>query len=127
MKCSNQPPSERLLSGRNCVLVPGPVPGSFRLLGKIEPSEGEGRMFGIGTSWDRLIDALMALGGASPKKRAISSAVRQCVEKLNELDERYDGFIETGERKALCAEIDEIVYAAGLRNCDGMADKWREW
>ena len=46
---------------------------------------------------------------------------------LNALDEKYDGFIETGEREDLCREINEIVHAAGLRGCDGMADEWREW
>ena len=53
--------------------------------------------------------------------------VRHCIETLIALDEQYDGFIETGEREELCREIDEIVYTCGLRNCDGMADRWRDW
>ncbi len=72
------------------------------------------------------IEALIELG-AKPKKRAVGVVVRQCIKKLNALDEQYDGFIETGEREALCREIDDIVYACGLRECDGMADRWREW
>jgi len=72
------------------------------------------------------IDALTALG-PKPKKRAVATVVRRCIERLNSLDEEFDGFIETGEREELCREIDEIVYAAGLRGCDGMADRWRDW
>jgi hypothetical protein len=72
------------------------------------------------------IKALIAIG-PKPTKRAVAGVVRRCVEQLNSLDEQYDGFIETGEREELCREIDEIVYVAGLRGCDGMADEWREW
>ena len=179
-----------------CVTVSGPVPDTFRLLGTITPSEGEGLRIGIWTQWnglarerllqwrwdndrdallkeeeearekwqrdqadeairrqryldsltlqtlrkkrrftqwqgDRpskaiaecrklfitLIDELIALG-PKPKKRAVGAAIRRCVEKLNELDGRYDGFIEAGEREALCAEIDEMStplgYAAAM-------------
>jgi hypothetical protein len=189
----------------NCVTVSGPVPSSFRLLGTIEPAEGEGFRIGIWTQWEglarhlvtqwrwdndreallkeeqeerertereraddatrhqnyldsltleslrkkkrfaewqgdrpskaiaacrkvfsALIDAIIALG-PKPAEQEVSAAVRDCVEKLNKLDEQFDGFTETGEREALCTEIDEIVYASGLRNCDGMADEWRDW
>ena len=189
----------------NCVTVSDPVPDSFRRLGTIEPSQGEGLMVGIWTRWhglaserliqwrwdndreallkeeqeakerwkrehaddakqrqeyldsltlvslrktrrfsewegDRpakaiaecrklfreLIDTFIALG-TNPTRITVSAAVRRCVEGLNELDERDDGFIETGEREALCKEIDEIVYAVGQRKCDGLADEWREW
>ncbi|MDR3635089.1 MAG: hypothetical protein P4L84_14890 [Isosphaeraceae bacterium] len=72
------------------------------------------------------VDALIALG-PNPKKRAVATVIRRCVEQLNSLDEQYDGFIETGEREELCREIDELVYAAGLRGSSGMADRWREW
>ena len=72
------------------------------------------------------ISALIALG-PKPRKRAVTGVIRRCVERLNALDEQYDGFIETGEREALCREIDEMVYVSGLRGCDGMADEWREW
>lgn len=71
-------------------------------------------------------DELIALG-PKPKKREVATVVRRCVEQLNSLDEQYDGFIETGEREELCREIDELVYVAGLRDSDGMADRWREW
>ena len=71
-------------------------------------------------------DALIALG-SKPKKREVAAVIRRCVEQLNSLDERYDGFIETGEREELCREIDELVYVAGLRDSAGMADRWREW
>lgn len=72
------------------------------------------------------IDGLIALG-PQPKKRAVAPVIRRCVEQLNLLDEQYDGFIETGERDELCGEINEMLYVAGLRGCDGMADRWREW
>jgi hypothetical protein len=72
------------------------------------------------------IDAMIELG-PRPKKRAVAAIVRRAVEKLNELDEQHSGFIETGERESLCNEIDEMVHAAGLRRCDGLADRWREW
>jgi hypothetical protein len=72
------------------------------------------------------IEALIAIG-PKPTKDAVAGVVRRCVEQLNSLDAKYDGFIETGEREELCREINEIVYVAGLRDCDGMADEWREW
>jgi hypothetical protein len=73
-----------------------------------------------------MIDSLIAIGPEATQA-AVSDHVRRSVEALNALDETYDGFIETGEREALCAELDEIVYAAGLRGCEGLADEWREW
>ena len=72
------------------------------------------------------VSALITLG-PKPKKRAVADVIHRCVAQLNALDERYDGFIETGEREELCREIDELVYVAGLRGSDGLADRWREW
>jgi hypothetical protein len=72
------------------------------------------------------VDGLISLG-PKPKKRDVAKVVRNCVEELNSLDERYNGFIETGEREELCREIDELVYVAGLGGCNGLADRWRDW
>jgi len=51
---------------------------------------------------------------------------------LNELDDKIDGLIETGEREDLCELIDQITIAAGLNpenyaDGEGLADEWREW
>jgi hypothetical protein len=81
---------------------------------------------GCRTALREAIEALIAMG-PKPKKPSVAAVIRRCVEKLNALDEKHDGFIETGEREDLCREINEIVHAAGLRGCDGMADEWREW
>jgi hypothetical protein len=72
------------------------------------------------------IDRLLELG-PGPSEGAAIDILRGCIEQLNELDERYDGFIETGEREELCKEFDEIVHMAGLRDHGNLADNWRDW
>lgn len=72
------------------------------------------------------IDSIVELG-ANPKRRAILTVLRRCVERLNELNEQYDHFILTFEREDLCEEFDEIVHASGLRGYKDLADRWREW
>ena len=50
----------------------------------------------------------------------------------NSMNERIDGFIETGEREDLCELMDQITIAAGLEpeefaDGEGIASEWREW
>jgi hypothetical protein len=71
------------------------------------------------------IDALIALG-VKPKKQAILTVLKNCVEKLNKLNEEHEHFIETTAVEDLCGEIDEIASAAGLRE-ENVADRWRDW
>lgn len=71
------------------------------------------------------IDALMEREG-KPRKKLVVSVLRECVERLNELDAEQH-FIDTIEREDLCQEIDEIVCASGFPNDEGIADRWREW
>ncbi len=61
-----------------------------------------------------------------PRKKEVVAILRECVERLNELDTEYY-FIATIEREDLCQEIDEIICASGFPNDEGIADRWREW
>lgn len=72
------------------------------------------------------IEALIALG-PSPSVRARIRILRECIRRLNSLDEQNSHFISTIEREDLCAAFDEIVYACGLHNCPDLADRWRDW
>jgi hypothetical protein len=71
------------------------------------------------------IDGIIELG-PHPKKRAVLTILRRCIETLNELDEQHK-FISTIEREDLCEEFDEIVHACGFRGEEELADRWREW
>ncbi len=74
------------------------------------------------------VKALVELG-PNPSSRGVLRILKQCIERFNELNERYDGFIETVEREEICDEFREIVHAAGLRGerYDNLADRWRDW
>ncbi len=83
------------------------------------------------TIFDNLIDKLIALGenGNETEKIALFEIA---VLSLNELENKNEGLIETGEREDLCELIDQITIACGLnpRNYadgEGLADLWREW
>lgn len=76
---------------------------------------------------DSLIDNLEKLG-ANPHEEEILKIVKEVVIKLNELNEQYDDYIETGEREDLWEFIDAAARTAGL-NTDGkdITEDWREW
>ena len=81
--------------------------------------------------FDNLISGLKSIGENAPEKEKIK-LFQTTVLSLNELDDRIDGLIETGEREDLCELIDQITIAAGLNpenyaDGEGLADEWREW
>ena len=81
--------------------------------------------------FDDLINGLLALGEDAPQEEKVK-LFETAVLTLNDLDDKIEGLIETGEREELCALIDRITIAAGLNPKDfaggeGIADEWREW
>ncbi|KEK26466.1 hypothetical protein [Bacillus gaemokensis] len=64
-------------------------------------------------------------------ERATEKEIMECVEKvvvsLNELNERYDFFIETLEREELYEFIVEAASIAGLEVEEDITEEWREW
>jgi hypothetical protein len=72
------------------------------------------------------IDALIDLGPKA-KKRTKIAVLRQCIERLNELDKQHEQFICTIEREDLCEAFYEVTHAAGLKDCGDLADEWRDW
>lgn len=72
------------------------------------------------------IDALRELG-EKPPEESVLPILRAFIEGLNELDVKYEHFIETTIREELCEEIDEIAAACGLGDRKDLADEWREW
>jgi hypothetical protein len=72
------------------------------------------------------IDELIALG-PRPKRAAAMAVLRSCTEQLNALDKAQGGFIDTIEREDLCAAIDRLGNAVGIRTKESVADAWREW
>lgn len=75
------------------------------------------------TIFNEAIDKL--LEGENSKKK-VRSIIRQCVESLNRLDNENQ-FIDTIEREDLCLEIDELLFACGYPEEQGIEDRWREW
>lgn len=81
--------------------------------------------------FDNLISRLLALGENAHKKKK-EKCFEIAVESLNQLNEKDESIIETGEREDLCDLIDQITLASGLNPKDyvegeGIADLWREW
>lgn len=70
-------------------------------------------------------ERLLALG-AKPGKRAVLAVLKECVERLNALDEQYEHFIETTTAEEVSGEIDDLAQASGLRE-ENVADRWRAW
>ncbi|CAM4204106.1 hypothetical protein [Bacillus manliponensis] len=61
------------------------------------------------------------------KEQTIMDCVEQVVVALNELNERYDCFIETEEREELYEFITESAAIAGLKVEEDITEEWREW
>ncbi len=81
--------------------------------------------------FDNLIEKLIKLGENGEKKDK-EKCFEVAVKALNNLNEKDEGIIETGEREDLCELIDQITIASGLNPKDyaegeGIADLWREW
>jgi hypothetical protein len=81
--------------------------------------------------FDNLIQGLITIGEHAPENEKVA-LFKIAVESLNDLEEKVEGLIETGEREDLCDLIDQVTIAAGLNPGDyadgeGIADEWRSW
>ncbi|WML55814.1 hypothetical protein RCG17_22935 [Neobacillus sp. PS3-12] len=72
------------------------------------------------------IDNLVKLG-ANSSEEEIMKAVKEVVIRINDLNEKYDYFIETMEREDLYQFIDTAAKIAGLESEDDITEEWREW
>jgi hypothetical protein len=63
------------------------------------------------------------------KASAIYSAIRKVVLKINTLNDKYYGFIETMEREELVEFINKAVQLTGFKIDKGadLTEEWREW
>jgi hypothetical protein len=74
----------------------------------------------------KTVGALLALG-KNPDESVMLPILQGCIEQLNQLDEENGHFIETTIREDLCEDFSEIAEACGLRDCDDLAERWRDW
>ncbi|MBM7650199.1 uncharacterized protein YsxB (DUF464 family) [Bacillus ectoiniformans] len=63
----------------------------------------------------------------NPSQEEVMECVEEVVISLNELNEKYDYFIETEEREELCEFIDEAAQLAGVHSDEDITEEWREW
>jgi len=80
---------------------------------------------------DNLIDELLELGLKADVEKKLEK-FEKAVISYNELNEEYEGLIETDERETLCEIIDRVGVACGLilelyGRGDGIASEWRDW
>ncbi|MCI2255549.1 hypothetical protein L2D08_14335 [Domibacillus sp. PGB-M46] len=75
---------------------------------------------------DSYISSLKELGD-TPTEEAILECVKEVVIRLNELNDKYDYFIETMEREELAEFIEEGAKIAGLKSEEDITEEWREW
>jgi hypothetical protein len=75
---------------------------------------------------DSYINNLKKLGD-KPTEEDILECVKEVVIRLNELNDKYDYFIETMEREELCEFITEAARIAGLESEEDITEEWREW
>jgi hypothetical protein len=75
---------------------------------------------------DSYINNLKKLGD-KPTEEDILECVKEVVIRLNELNDKYDYFIETMEREELCEFIIEAARIAGLESEEDITEEWREW
>lgn len=75
---------------------------------------------------DSYIKNLIKLG-VKPKKKEIMKFVKEVVISLNEINDKYDYFIETMEREELCEYFIEAANIAGLVSDEDITEEWREW
>ncbi|MEH7014830.1 hypothetical protein V7087_29185 [Neobacillus niacini] len=63
----------------------------------------------------------------NPTEAEILECVKKAVLSLNELNEKYDYFIETMEREELWEFLDEAARIVGLESEEDITEEWREW
>jgi hypothetical protein len=78
-----------------------------------------------------LVSELTKLGVECSEQIKLT-AFKSSVQAMNNLNRAVPGFIETGEREALCEIYDEIAKSVKLNpenygEGDGIASEWREW
>lgn len=65
--------------------------------------------------------------GAKPRKGEVRAVLKALVLWLNEADRIAEEVIETEEREALCAALEEIAFAARQPALVAEIDDWRSW
>jgi hypothetical protein len=65
--------------------------------------------------------------GANPSEADIIKAVKEVIISINELNDKYDYFIETVEREDFCEFINTAAKIAGLESEEDITEEWREW
>ena len=75
---------------------------------------------------DIYIDKLILLG-SNPSEDEIMSCVEKVVIGLNDLNEKYDYYIETMEREDLCEFIIKAAQVAGLETDEDITEEWRDF
>lgn len=65
--------------------------------------------------------------GVKPKEEDILEYVKEVLIRLNELNDKYDYFIETMEREELHDFITDAARIAGLETEEDITEEWREW
>ncbi|WP_042355192.1 hypothetical protein [Bacillus rubiinfantis] len=61
------------------------------------------------------------------KETEVLEKVKEVVIKFNEINEKFEFFIETMEREELYEFIDNIAREAGLNTDQDITEEWREW
>lgn len=76
-----------------------------------------------------LHDACRTLQGMGPKPRKteVRAVLKACVLRLNDIDERAGGVIETEEREDLCAALEEIAFVARQPALIEEIGDWMTW
>ncbi len=76
---------------------------------------------------DSYLEALAAMD--EPTDEVIMAQVEKLILALNDLDEQTNHcMIETGEREAICALVQESAIAFGLQEYSyDITEDWREW
>jgi hypothetical protein len=65
--------------------------------------------------------------GARPRKTAVRTVLKSCVQWFNEQDRAFNGVIETEEREDICRILLELAVVARHRSLAEEVDNWREW
>lgn len=72
------------------------------------------------------VQRLMDLGSHRRSKDVVR-ILRDCIHRINAIDDAHKHFVETIAREELAEELDEIAYAAGLRTEPALGLRWADW
>ena len=75
---------------------------------------------------DRFIQQLRNIGQDNIEAEAKTS-VKETILELNQLNKKYNGFIESVERDELCDFIEQAISILGISTEEDITEEWREW